>query len=1031
MLSKYLNKEPFLCYGKKTGQRWFILIMLFIIYLIPSASHAQPNITRVEYYIDADPGFGNATNVSITSSTDVQNTVIPVNPASVSEGVHRFYARAKDANGNWSLTNTLLFYKPYGGGDIPPVPGALTNITRVEYYIDADPGFGNATNVSIAASADVQNTIIALDPTPLAEGVHRFYVRAKNANGNWSLTNTLLFYKPYGNTIPPAAAIAKMNKLEYYIDTDPGYGNGVPVALESVTNFADYIVPINITGLATGDHTFWVRGLDKNGNWSMMNSWAFTVPAVIPTPSIVVNSITDKVNCARDSFDISYHANGTYNAGNTFNAELSDASGNFGSPTIIGSYTGTGNAIIKVKLPSHLPDGTNYKIRVSSTNPVVTGIANATAITIHDRPIAQTITGAEDVNATFSYPYSVPTFSGSTWMWIVPAATITQTTNSGNLLWNTQGQPQMIKVVETNQYGCVGDTSTKAVNVYNLKIDNVASSSLIPCPSGNITLTGNAIGVYNAGNVFTAQLSDASGSFASPVNIGTVTASLVGLSQPISINATLPFPLANGTGYRVRINANSPVVTGSDNGQDIAVSKPDLGADKSMTISCANGTTDITTLYNTSGFATVVYSASTPAETVTGTYTLMVTNANGCKDTANIIVQDASAAIVPATGGNTKTASRECTDAQGWTHYYNDSGTPTDYSDDIRLLSLRKNGNNIGSVGDGTFQLKVAATTGAGNNHAVQVRSTLVPAGKNFLSMNRYWDVTPTTQPASPVGVRFYYNTQDLADVNGDYPGGNATHTQLALYKLQGDNPDPTANWAEGTSISYYASGSSPSLTDWVYTSLGNNRQQAEFMVSNFSGGGAGIITAGVLPVTFASFTALAQNDKVMLQWTTATESNSKEFSVQRSLDGNSFETIGTVPAAGNSNVQRSYRYDDLQGISFTGKIVFYRIMETDKDGVFFYTNVKNVKIANGNHKLTLVYNPVRDEALLRYQSVANGKVQVSVADHLGRIVLMTEQNVQQGINEIKLKTGNLAKGIYEVVLNNNRDRYHVRMMKE
>lgn len=188
---------------------------------------------------------------------------------------------------------------------------------------------------------------------------------------------------------------------------------------------------------------------------------------------------------------------------------------------------------------------------------------------------------------------------------------------------------------------------------------------------------------------------------------------------------------------------------------------------------------------------------------------------------------------------------------------------------------------------------------------------------------------------------------------------------------------------------------------------------------------------SGALPVTITSFTATSQNDKVALQWATATEINSKEFSIQRSLDGISFKTIGSVPAAGNSNTQRSYRYDDLKSISFAGKMIFFRIMETDIDGKLSYTNVKNVKIPGGNNKLTLVYNPVGDEALLKYECVAKEKVQIRLIDHLGRVISVTEQAVQQGINEIKLKTGNLVNGIYGVELRSNREQYHVRMMKE
>ena len=99
-------------------------------------------------------------------------------------------------------------------------------------------------------------------------------------------------------------------------------------------------------------------------------------------------------------------------------------------------------------------------------------------------------------------------------------------------------------------------------------------------------------------------------------------------------------------------------------------------------------------------------------------------------------------------------ANRECTDADGWTHYYNDNGTPGDFSDDIRVLSVKKNGNNIGTVGDGTFEVKVAATIGAGGGKSVKVNSPLIIPGKDFYSMNRYWNIIPTSQPSSPVSIK-------------------------------------------------------------------------------------------------------------------------------------------------------------------------------------------------------------------------------------------------------------------------------------
>ncbi|MCS6823743.1 MAG: hypothetical protein NZ529_05565, partial [Cytophagaceae bacterium] len=66
---------------------------------------------------------------------------------------------------------------------------------------------------------------------------------------------------------------------------------------------------------------------------------------------------------------------------------------------------------------------------------------------------------------------------------------------------------------------------------------------------------------FSAGNIFIAQLSDASGSFANPVVIGTLASTAAG-----TINAVIPHNTPTGTGYRIRVVSTSPVVTGTDNG---------------------------------------------------------------------------------------------------------------------------------------------------------------------------------------------------------------------------------------------------------------------------------------------------------------------------------------------------------------------------------------------------------------------------------------------------------------------------------
>ena len=74
-------------------------------------------------------------------------------------------------------------------------------------------------------------------------------------------------------------------------------------------------------------------------------------------------------------------------------------------------------------------------------------------------------------------------------------------------------------------------------------------------------------GPFGAGNIFTAQLSDASGNFNLPTNIGTLNSTIAG-----TINAVIPAGTPGGNGYRVRVVGSSPIqIIGSDNGQNINI----------------------------------------------------------------------------------------------------------------------------------------------------------------------------------------------------------------------------------------------------------------------------------------------------------------------------------------------------------------------------------------------------------------------------------------------------------------------------
>ncbi len=169
-------------------QKIIAIIVCWCWFLTASA---QPNITRVEYFIDTDPGFGKANSISITPSANISNGTFNVSIGSLPTGIHALFIRSRDVNGNWSVTNSRFFYKPAAS-----TGGALPNITKVEYFIDTDPGFGNAINIPVTAGSNLQSISFTASISTLPTGIHTLFIRSRDANGKWSVTNNRFFYKP-------------------------------------------------------------------------------------------------------------------------------------------------------------------------------------------------------------------------------------------------------------------------------------------------------------------------------------------------------------------------------------------------------------------------------------------------------------------------------------------------------------------------------------------------------------------------------------------------------------------------------------------------------------------------------------------------------------------------------------------------------------------------------------------------------------------------------------------------------------------
>ena len=236
-------------------------------------SNPSINITKAEYFIDTDPGFGAATDIALTAGADISFSLNPSTGA-ISNGLHRLFVRAKDANGAWSLSSQQLFFKEAA------ISNPAINITKAEFFIDTDPGFGSATDVPLTAGADIS---FSLSPNiaSLTNGLHRLYVRTKDAAGLWSITAQQLFFKEAVVTNPSI----NITKAEYFFDTDPGFGAATDVPL---TAGADIIfnMTADASALPNGLHRLFVRTRDAAGLWSITAQELVFKEAVVSNPAV-------------------------------------------------------------------------------------------------------------------------------------------------------------------------------------------------------------------------------------------------------------------------------------------------------------------------------------------------------------------------------------------------------------------------------------------------------------------------------------------------------------------------------------------------------------------------------------------------------------------------------------------------------------------------------------------------------------------------------------------------------------------------
>ncbi len=223
-----------------------------IIYFVKINNYAD-SLIYSEYYIDLDPGFGQAIPISILSN---QANILTIPTDYLLPGLHHLRIRSLSMTGNWTQLGYIPFIK---------VEELCPGFRRGEYFINADPGIGNAIPFNLSGIGD-QSVLLSPDISNLPLGAHTIFIRALDSCFHWSQTTVINFFK--------VIITSELTELEYFIDDDPGYGAGTVLVLNGEDS-SEIVIQADVSGLTNGLHTFSIRSKSSIGTYSLLQSYPF------------------------------------------------------------------------------------------------------------------------------------------------------------------------------------------------------------------------------------------------------------------------------------------------------------------------------------------------------------------------------------------------------------------------------------------------------------------------------------------------------------------------------------------------------------------------------------------------------------------------------------------------------------------------------------------------------------------------------------------------------------------------------------
>lgn len=191
-------------------------------------------------------------------------------------------------------------------------------------------------------------------------------------------------------------------------------------------------------------------------------------------------------------------------------------------------------------------------------------------------------------------------------------------------------------------------------------------------------------------------------------------------------------------------------------------------------------------------------------------------------------------------------------------------------------------------------------------------------------------------------------------------------------------------------------------------------------------------ITSLVLPITLTNFSAALQNKNAVLNWTTANETNTSHYNIQRSFDGKNFTAIAKQSAAGTSASQHSYTYTDANVTALNKPIIYYGLQITDKNNSVAYSKIVQLNFSANNAIAFAMYpNPASTTLHLTISGAENKAMNIRITDMNGRQVYAEKISNTADVFNHDINLSSLQKGTYIIEIISAKGNSKAKFVKE